>query len=116
MIVNSSTIDSYREVMGDEWGSFIIKITDVFMDTVPNYLAEMNAAYIEKDPESLKRVAHTLKSSASTVGADEMFTICTEIENMAKEGDLAGSGVLIAQLERVIPIVFQELESIRPET
>lgn len=116
MIVNSSTIESYREVMGDEWGSFFIKIIDIFMDTVPGYLTEMNAAYIEQDPDSLKRVAHTLKSSASTVGADKMFLICTEIENMAKEGDLAGSKVMITQLERVIPSVFQELEKIKPET
>ena len=114
MIVNSSRIDSYREVMGDEWGSFVNKLFEIFKDTVPNYLSEMKAAFAVQDTERLKHIAHTLKSSASIIGADKMFLICAEIENMAKEGDLEGSRVMIAQLESILYIVFEEIESLWP--
>jgi HPt (histidine-containing phosphotransfer) domain-containing protein len=115
MIVNSSTIDSYREVMGEDWGSFVTALIDIFMDSVPKYLSEMNAAYEARDQNTIKHVAHTLKSSASTIGADNMFLICAEIENMARVGDFEGSRVMISQLERVLLRVFQELEDLKPE-
>jgi HPt (histidine-containing phosphotransfer) domain-containing protein len=101
--------------MGDEWDSFLVGLIDTFKDNTPKQLTEMNAAFAAQDPDSLKRIAHTIKSSASTIGADKMTRICVEIENMVKADDIAGSRVLIVQLERVLPIVFEELEDLRPE-
>ena len=114
MKVNPSAFDSYREVMGDEWESFVTGLIDVFKDSAPKQLAEMYSALAAEDQGTLKRIAHTFKSSAATIGADDMFRICAEIERMLADGDLEGSRVLVDQLERVMPKVLQELDGIRP--
>ena len=115
MNVNSSAFDSYREVMGDEWETFISGLIDIFMDSAPKQIVEMHSALVAEDSETLKRIAHTFKSSAATIGADHMYRICAEIEHMLNDDDLEGSRVLVDQLERVMPKVLQELDGIRPE-
>jgi len=114
-MVDPSALDSYREVMGDEWESFVQSLVDTFIETTPQQLDELKRALDERDWETLKRIAHTLKSSAATLGAEQLVNICVEIEAFVKKDDLEGSGVLIAQLERGLPKVIQDLERIRPE-
>lgn len=114
-MVDPTALDSYREVMGDEWEPFITGLIDTFLESMPQQLDELKGALAGQDLDTLRRIAHTLKSSAATLGAEQLVSICVEIETFVKKDDLEGSGVLIAQLERVLPKVIQDLERLRPE-
>lgn len=52
-----------------------------------------------RDGDELSRLVHGLKGISSTVFANEMKTICTEIENALLEGDLQKVEVLVEKLE-----------------
>lgn len=114
-MVNPSAFETYREVMGDEWSTFITGLIDTFEESVPKQVEQMKDALATEDLETLKRMAHTLKSSATTIGAESMRSLCVEVESLLKSGDLEGSEVLITQLDSVLPKIFQDLERIRPK-
>ena len=91
-MVDPTALDSYRDVMGDEWEPFIAGLIDTFLESTPQHLDELKAALTEQNLDTLRRIAHTLKSSAATLGAEQMVSICVEIETFVKKDDLNGDG------------------------
>ena len=59
--------------------------------------------------------AHTLKSNARNFGATELATLCQEVENCAKNGELEGAEELLAQIEAEYDTVRIALETLRKQ-
>lgn len=62
------------------------ELLETFLTDADLYLGELRAA---TDPTSLARAAHSLKSNAMTVGADELAAQCRALEADARSGDVA---------------------------
>ena len=58
-------------------------------------------AYTNGDRRTLKRTAHTLKSSTAPVGAEILYDLVSQIEHAASEGDDEILTVLMPQVEPV---------------
>lgn len=43
----------------------------------------------------VQQTAHSLKSSSATVGASALFTLCRELENVGKSGELTPAKPLL---------------------
>jgi HPt (histidine-containing phosphotransfer) domain-containing protein len=61
------------------------------------------------DLTTIGRLAHSLKSSAATVGASGMATICVEIEGACARGDSSRVTPLVAALPPVLDVVSARL-------
>jgi HPt (histidine-containing phosphotransfer) domain-containing protein len=65
------------------------------------------------DAESLRRAAHTLKSSSANVGATCLSEICREIEGKSRDGNLPASGdPILWRLEGEHHLVRKKLHSV----
>ena len=57
----------------------------------------------------MRRAAHTLKSNAATFGAQALSDRSREVEEAAKQGDLANAPALIDSMERELDVVLEAL-------
>jgi HPt (histidine-containing phosphotransfer) domain-containing protein len=97
MIIDTSALEAYREVMGEEADSFIADIIDTYLKNAPLLLNAMQEGLAQNDIKSFIRAAHTLKSNSATVGARALASLAAEIEGQGNSGDLNGINVKVAQ-------------------
>jgi FOG: HPt domain len=58
----------------------------MLVDSLPEEIAALQAAYQLKDWEQLKAIAHKLKGGASYCGTLRLKSACTELETYVKSG------------------------------
>ncbi len=94
----------------------LIDIFECYLNEAPQLLLAIEQAYVQKDPISLVRAAHSLKSSSAYLGANVLSQRCEELEAIGKLATFDAVEALILQLEseydRVKIALQQELEII----
>lgn len=78
-----------REIIGDDEAT-VREFLAFFRQTAQRQGAEMHAACTVDDVHKAAAVAHKLKSSSRSVGAEALANICDAIESSGTAGDLAG--------------------------
>jgi HPt (histidine-containing phosphotransfer) domain-containing protein len=81
-----------EEAVGDP--EFVAELIVDFLDGLPGQLKGLRAA----DAEQVHRIAHTLKSNASTFGADDLAVACRALEQAAAGGE-THTQELVARVE-----------------
>ena len=79
--------------------SLVAELVGLFVDDVPPRLDLIRNAVRSEDPEALQRPAHSLKGSASTLGAEGMAELCRQLEALGKTGDWPRAASVVASLE-----------------
>jgi len=88
------------------WGGDALRtqIVEMFLARAPEQIAAALAAAQRGDAEEVRKVAHTLKSSAGQLGAVSMQRICHDAERRAEAGEGSSLAPLVhalgAELER----------------
>jgi signal transduction histidine kinase/HPt (histidine-containing phosphotransfer) domain-containing protein/HAMP domain-containing protein len=100
-------LDNFRTQFGSDFASLI----DVFLESTPPLFDEMTSALTANDAPTLRRHAHSLKSSAATYGAMHLSAMARMLEQDAAEGKLAGAETAIAALRTEYEAVATELRS-----
>jgi HPt (histidine-containing phosphotransfer) domain-containing protein len=86
-----------EETVGER--EFVAELIGDFLDGLGAQLGDMRTASTAGDRERLRRVAHTLKSNAATFGAVSLALACGELEQLARTGEPAAAGELVARVE-----------------
>ncbi len=87
--------DSGRDILGNALG--------YFLDHCPRELESMSQALADGDGDSLRRLAHGLKSSSANLGLSSFSARCKHIENQARLGRLQGLEKAVEQLVSTWP-------------
>jgi HPt (histidine-containing phosphotransfer) domain-containing protein len=102
-----------RELQEEGEPDILKELIELFLADVPPQLKALREAEEREDARSVERIAHTLKGSSSNMGALRMVTLCAELEEIGRSGDLAPAPVLISRLEvelgRVRAVLEREL-------
>jgi HPt (histidine-containing phosphotransfer) domain-containing protein len=77
----------------------------VFARTTPPVLEELRAAVEADDADARRRLAHKLRGSADTVGAQRLSELALELEH----GNGEGAGAAVAELRPVYRGTVEEL-------
>ena len=77
-ILESKVIENLREV------EYLDESIDIYLETSPELLENINIAINQTDPLILKNAAHSLKSISGTLGAMNLYNICQELEVLAR--------------------------------
>jgi CheY-like chemotaxis protein len=85
--------------LGGDEGIFK-EVAKMFLDQMPAYLLKLNDARTQGDYEALVMLAHTLKSSAATVGAMTLQSVFITLENASREKNADTVAQLIVQTEK----------------
>ena len=77
----------------------LIELVSIFIETVPDKINELKTACGSEALEDIKRIAHSIKGSASTIGALTIQDISLKIEKAAESSDLEKAVQLINELD-----------------
>jgi len=90
-------------VGGDK--SLLKEIALLFLDNLPDSIAQIEAGVADNDADAVEQTAHSLKGSVSNFGAGRAVEAAYCLERMGKEGNLAGATEAISELTKA----FEEL-------
>jgi CheY-like chemotaxis protein len=89
-----------------------------FLDQTPSVLSALRDAATRADVPSIRRAAHMIKGTSSTLGARELADRCAEIEGVGEIGCIADAGSRVIAVEasyRTIEAALKaEIERLRP--
>ena len=111
-IVDSNTIRGLRELGGDRPEELLDELFDLLMTTAQSQVDEMHSAAKNSDLQQMIRATHTLRGSASSVGAMEVAFLCGQMESTAKSAAAADWWQLIGELEGAVSRLKQALDKL----
>ncbi len=102
MSIDPTIIDPAALKRLEDWGASKLsnEIVRLFLDNGPTRVDQIREAMEEEDLEVPERGAHSLKSSAANVGAQQLQKVASELELAASGGDLQRFRDLIPNLEQ----------------
>jgi HPt (histidine-containing phosphotransfer) domain-containing protein len=97
-MIDENVIAVLRASLSDD-GTVIRQLIDLYASDSPQQLANAAAALAQQDVEALTRAAHSLKSTSASMGATTVSEVSRELEQLAKQGDLAQSAIVLERLK-----------------
>ena len=82
---------------GDE--KFMMEMCGTFMESLPERLAEIQAALNQKSANMVGRLAHNLKGTCLNFSTEPLATLSAELEAMGKREDLQFAPFVVEQLQ-----------------
>ncbi|MBW7903267.1 MAG: EAL domain-containing protein [Rhodocyclaceae bacterium] len=99
--VDPAAIGRLRDILGDAVDEAILP----FLEDMPRYLAQLDAAAGSGDATTLRQVAHVVKGAAANLGATAMAELARELELCAEADPPADAGELVRRLRTEFAVV-----------
>jgi two-component system, sensor histidine kinase len=100
-------VDGDRELLGE--------LAGIFLDSCPTYLANIQQALQQGDPQALAFAAHALKGSVGNFIKTGPFETARTLESLGRQGTMAEALALFQKLEHEIADFQPVLASLRLE-
>jgi signal transduction histidine kinase/DNA-binding response OmpR family regulator len=114
--VDRDVLDQLREDLGGT--ATLQEVIRSFLDQTPSVLSALRDAAARADVPGIRRAAHMIKGTSSTLGARELSEQCAEIERVGQTGFIADAGSRVIAIEasyRTIEAALKaEIERLRP--
>ncbi len=92
---------------GDE--ELLQEIVSLFLDEYSTMLAELRQAVSGADPQRIERSAHALKGALLNMSAVPAAELAQQLESMGNRGELQPAAPLLADLERRLERLAEQL-------
>ncbi len=112
MAMDPTIIDPAALVRLEEWGGSKLssEIIRLFLKHGPERMDQVRSALTGDNLNEAERGAHSLKSSAANVGAEEVRRIANDVEIASSEGEVQRVRDLVPKLEEAFTLALRELE------
>lgn len=107
-ILDPESIDNLRALGADGDDSFLKEIIGIFIEDTPQRIQELRTSFAAGDQTTFSRAAHSIKGSASNLGAMRLRAVAEKLEHTSKHQGIAG-------LDQEIPALEAEFETARAE-
>jgi PAS domain S-box-containing protein len=108
-VLDPSVIAGLRELRQPNQPDPLTELGELFFKDANSRLQKMQAALAAKDVPGLTYAAHTLKGSASNLGARRLAALCANLEKQAKLGELAEAATILLTVRSEFHTVEQTL-------
>jgi len=98
-VIDTRALQALRALQRPGRPDLVGRVIGLFHSDAPRLMAEMRAAADARDVDTLRRAAHTLKSTAANLGATVLSARCREIEELVRAGDATTAGARLAGAE-----------------
>jgi len=117
-VLDPKWIAELQEVEDATGRPLVSQLIDDFLADESRLLTELREAVAAGDRETAERLAHSLKGSAATLGADRLAAVARAAENAFAAGELADAAAriehLAEELARVEPLLLEQKPAPRP--
>lgn len=107
--IDPDALDRLREWGGEKLLSQMVRL---FLENSVTRMDQIRGGAESGDLTEAEQGAHSLKSSAANVGAQEVRTLAAEMEGLASAGDLEGLKGLVPRLNEAYASARARLEAI----
>jgi signal transduction histidine kinase/DNA-binding response OmpR family regulator len=97
VVVDPSVLDRIAALRPEQPEVLVAKVTQLFLDTLAESLEQF--AVPNQGIDSIRKLAHTLKSSSANVGAHHLAELCKQLEQVAVSEDSSALPELIQSIE-----------------
>ena len=104
--MDQASVQELKSIMGNEFG----KLVQTFASDSTLRIDTIRQAAAAADSDALRRAAHSFKGSSGNMGAQHLSDLCRQIEELARDGNVAACDPLIAALVDENTLVQKELE------
>jgi HPt (histidine-containing phosphotransfer) domain-containing protein len=108
--IDPEAIENLRALNPDDDDAFLKDIIGIFLEDTPERIAELKQCLTAYDQPKFTRAAHSIKGSASNLGATHIRAVAEKLEHQSRNSGLDGLESLIANLESVFAAAKAELE------
>ncbi|MEZ6929153.1 MULTISPECIES: Hpt domain-containing protein [Aeromonas] len=98
-----------RQLADDIGHDMMPVVISVFVEEVGRQLAQLRPLFDQRDWTALARLAHSMKSSCGSYGAEPSYRQVMALELACRREDAEEAGRLLEQLEHSLPQVFSHL-------
>ncbi|MBR8829779.1 MAG: Sensor histidine kinase RcsC [Chroococcopsis gigantea SAG 12.99] len=109
-VLDVKILDSIRQMAGSKAKVIIPKIINDYFQSSPHLLQQIKSAIDNRDPDSLRKSAHSLGSSSASLGAMEFAKQCKVLENIGRGGTTEGTETVWQELGRTYEMVKSALQ------
>lgn len=110
--LNMKQLDQVRDLDPSGGDALLHKILQTFLDTASESVCQIEQAVTQGDMESLRRTAHTLKSSCANVGADALSELFRKMEKTGRAGESAIARSLLDDMQCLYQQTVTEIHKI----
>ncbi len=111
-VLNQALLDQIRSLDPSGGDEITRKIMRAFLDSSEGYMQGIEDAIVNKDAESLRRFAHTLKSSSANIGAEKLSELFKQLEKYGHAGELTHVNALHEDMRQHYQQVISEVREI----
>ena len=111
-IINRQALENIRALSADRGDALVQKVVQAYVDDTPRQLKTLKTAIAGLDAGSLRKVAHSLKSSSANVGAESLANMCKEMETLGRTETTDGAAVILTDMEQEFQAVRHSLSAI----
>ena len=108
--INMSTLLEAASDIGGEDPEFLMELIDSYLDNSQSLLQELYTSFAQKNFKVMLLTVHTLKSSSSVIGAENLATLCRELETNLRNQKYDGLDFKINEITDEYANVKSELE------
>lgn len=102
-------LKAFARVKSDDGSDVVIELIDLYLQSTAQRITTMLNAAREGEWEQLKRAAHTLKGSSSTLGVRQIAKICQDLEVASSRSDVHTlMSLLESKYVETKPVLIQE--------
>jgi histidine phosphotransfer protein HptB len=113
-LIDPEAIENLRALNPDDGDAFLRDIVGIFLEDTPQRLAELRESLLMGDQVRFTRAAHSIKGSASNLGAMQLRAVAEQLEHQSKTHGLVEVEGLISDLEARFEATRSELSRIVP--
>jgi CheY-like chemotaxis protein len=113
-ILDQTVLENVRGLRAPDEPDPLVELFDLFLHDTPIRIAKILDAFKLGDPAELERATHSLKGSASNLGAKCLANACGEVMNIARTGKLPEAALIarvLSEFERLKPVLEQQKKS-----
>ncbi|UMR28536.1 response regulator [Massilia sp. MB5] len=110
-VLNRHALEAIRALSSDG-EALLQRVIHAYVDDTPAHLQTLREAIASLNTGSIRKAAHSLKSSSANVGADALARLCKEMELLGRADSTEGAEKLLSNMEREFQTVRHSLSAI----
>jgi HPt (histidine-containing phosphotransfer) domain-containing protein len=111
-VIDLQAIENLRSLNPDDNDEFLRELTGIFLEDTPKRLAELDTSLVSGDIGAFTRAAHSIKGSASNLGAIQLRSAAEKLEHHSRKEGLTGVTEMIAAIKTEFNRASDELKKL----
>jgi HPt (histidine-containing phosphotransfer) domain-containing protein len=105
-----AVVDMLKDIMGDDFQLLL----QTFVADVPIRLQDLNTCLEQGDIPGMEKPAHTLKGSSANMGAILLSSICAELVDQIRAGNVPEPEQMVRKIEQETEVVQDLIKNLLP--